>query len=82
MLIGYKRPDQYDKDDPVFDVIQLILSSGRTGLMYKDMVRDKRIARGGRGDLDFPGGKYPNLFVVLPGAGAGPHGGGKREGVR
>src|SRR5207302_1513538 len=24
-MIGYKRPDQYDKDDEVFDVIQLIL---------------------------------------------------------
>src|SRR5262249_44354032 len=41
MFIGYKRPDQYDKDDAVFDVITMILASGRTGVLYKDMVRDK-----------------------------------------
>ncbi len=25
-MIGYKRPDQYDKDDPVYDVLSSILS--------------------------------------------------------
>jgi predicted Zn-dependent peptidase len=34
LMIGYKRPDQRDKDDPVFDVLSSILSSGRTGLLY------------------------------------------------
>ena len=64
-VIGYKRPDQYDKDDPVFDVIQLILSSGRTGLMYKELVQDKKLALAAQAASTYPGGKYPNLFVFF-----------------
>ncbi len=62
-FIGYKRPDQYDKDDPVFDVISGILSSGRTGLLYRDLVRDKKLALAAGADASFPGSKYPGLFL-------------------
>ena len=63
LMIGYKRPDQLDKDDPVFDVLSGILSSGRTGLLYRELVRDKTDRAGGqRRRLRFPGTKYPNLF--------------------
>jgi predicted Zn-dependent peptidase len=63
--IGYKRPDQYDQDDPVFDMIQFILSSGRTGMLYKEMVEEKRISRVAQGLATFPDGRYPNLFVFF-----------------
>jgi len=71
MFIGYKRPSQSDKDDPVFDVISTILASGRTGILYKDMVRDKKLALAAISAPTFPGGRYPNLFVFLlvPGLG-------------
>ncbi len=62
-VIAYKRPDQYDKDDPVFDVISSILSGGRTGILYKEMVRDKQIALAAGAEADMPGSKYPSLFV-------------------
>lgn len=62
-FIGYKRPSQYDKDDAVFDVIASILSGGRTGLLYKDLVRDRRIALQAGADATYPGGKYPGLFL-------------------
>ena len=65
MFIGYKRPDQYDKDDSVFDVISTILASGRTGLLYKDMVRDKKLSLAAVSASTFPGGKYPNLFLFF-----------------
>jgi predicted Zn-dependent peptidase len=65
MFIGYKRPDQYDKDDPVFDVIATILASGRTGMLYKDMVRDKKLSLAAISAPTFPGGKYPNLFLFF-----------------
>ncbi len=65
LLMGYKRPNQTHADDPVFDVIAGILSSGRTGLLYKDLVRDKRIALGAQADATFPSGKYGNLFVLF-----------------
>ena len=61
-LIAYHRPDQYDKDDPVFDVIASVLSGGRTSIMYRDMVRDKRLALAAGAEDSFPAGKYPNLF--------------------
>jgi predicted Zn-dependent peptidase len=70
-LIGYKRPDELDKDDPVFDIIALILSSGRTGLLYKDLVRDKRLALQAQAIATLPSGRYPNLFAffLVPGQG-------------
>ncbi len=70
-LIAYKRPDQYDKDDPVFDVISGILAGGRTGTIYKEMVRDKQISLAAGAEPDFPGSRYPNLFMfyVFPALG-------------
>jgi len=70
-VAGYKRPDQYDKDDVVFDVLRLVLSGGRTGLMYKELVQGKRIALAAQAVATYPGGRYPNLFVfyVVPALG-------------
>lgn len=65
VFAGYKRPGQYSKDDPVFDVISGILSSGRTGILYKEMVRDKRLSVAAAAEDTFPGGKYPNLFLFF-----------------
>jgi predicted Zn-dependent peptidase len=71
LLIGYKRPDEYSKDDVPLDVLSDILSDGRTGLIYKEMVRDKKIALGAESQASFPGGKSPNLFIffVAPSSG-------------
>ncbi len=70
-FIAYHRPDQYDKDDPVFDVLSSLLSSGRTSIMYKDIVRDKKLALAAGAESEFPGGKYPSLFFfyLIPGLG-------------
>ncbi len=65
LVIGYKRPDQYDKDDPVFDVISGVLSGGRTGLLYRDLVRDKRIALEAEVADSYPDSRYPNLFLFF-----------------
>jgi predicted Zn-dependent peptidase len=64
LAIVYKRPDQADKDDPVFDVISGILDEGRTGLLYQKLVRDERIALAVSSSSTFPSGKYPNLFIL------------------
>jgi predicted Zn-dependent peptidase len=63
--IAYKRPNQLHEDDVVFDVIANIVSSGRTGLLYKELVRDKKIALGAAAGATFPSGKYDSLFVFL-----------------
>ena len=65
VVVGYRRPSQFHKDDAVFDVISSILSSGRTGWLYQDLVRDKRISIGAGAVGTFPGGKYPNLFMLV-----------------
>ena len=65
MAIAYKRPDQLSKDDPVFDVLGEILAGGRTGLLYKDLVRDKKISLAAFAQPTFPGGKYADLFLFF-----------------
>lgn len=65
VVVGYKRPNQNHKDDVVFDVISEILSSGRTGLLYKELVRDSKIAVAAQTAPSFPSAKYANLFVML-----------------
>ena len=65
MVMGWKRPDQYDKDDPVFDVISGLLSAGRTSLLYRDMVRDKKLALEVEAGGAFPDSRYPCLFVAF-----------------
>ena len=65
MAIAYKRPNQNDKDDPVFDVLGEVLAGERTGLLYKELVRDKQISLGAFAQSTFPGGKYPSLFLFF-----------------
>ena len=65
LLMSFKRPDQYSKDDIPLDVLNDILSDGRTGIIYKEMVRDKQIALGAESLGSFPGGKYPSLFLFF-----------------
>ncbi len=61
---GYHRPDINSADDPVYDVISDVLSTGRTSRLYRDLVRDKKIAANAGVFGGFPGAKYPTLFVV------------------
>jgi predicted Zn-dependent peptidase len=71
LAVGYKRPDQYSKDDATLDVLSDLLSDGRTGIFYKELVRDKKIALGAETGATYPGGKYPSLFLLffVPSAG-------------
>jgi predicted Zn-dependent peptidase len=71
LVVAYKRPDQYSPDSAALDVMEEILSGGRTGTIYKEMVRDSKIALGAESISSFPGGKYPSLFLffVVPNAG-------------
>lgn len=64
-VLAYHRPDEHDQDDPVFDVVSSILSGGRTSIMYRDLVRDKRLALAAGADATVPGGKYAGLFLFF-----------------
>src|SRR5580658_8027648 len=65
LAIAYKRPDQYSTDDAAIDVLSDVLSSERTGIIYKEMVRDKKIALGAGTQSTFPSGRYPSLFLFF-----------------
>src|SRR5450631_4169889 len=43
MILAYKRPDRHSPDDAALAVLDSVLSDGRTGIIYKDMVRDKQM---------------------------------------
>jgi predicted Zn-dependent peptidase len=68
---GYHRPASTDPDSATYDVISMLLSSGRTSRLYRSLVRDKKVAAAAAGFNGFPGEKYPNLFtfyaVTTPG---------------
>ena len=64
-LEGYHRPAITDPDDAVYDVMEEILSDGRTSRMYRSLVRDKKIAANAAGFSGYPGNKYPSLFTFI-----------------
>jgi predicted Zn-dependent peptidase len=64
IAVGYKRPNRNHPDDAVFDVISGILASGRTGILYKELVRDKKTALAAASIASFPGNKFPTLFLL------------------
>ena len=66
MVVGYKRPDNFQKDDPVFDVIQLVAferehRAGCTATWCRRRVWPWRRRRSGT----YPSGRYPCTFVFL-----------------
>ena len=68
LAFAYKRPNQNDEDDPVFDVLSEVLSGGRTGLLYTELVRDKQIALGVEAAATFPAEstRICSCFFVVP----------------
>ena len=64
-LVGYKRPSQFDKDNLPLDLVQILLSQGRTGTLYNELVQEKHVAQQAQATATYPDGRYPNLFVFL-----------------
>jgi predicted Zn-dependent peptidase len=65
MLVGYKRPSRYDQDDLPLDLIQILLSQGRMGMLYSELVQEKRLAQQAEAVATIPDGSFPHLFVFL-----------------
>ena len=63
LLVGFHKPGVSHPDDYVFDVIDMLLSEGRTSRLYKKLVQEKQLATE-VGTFSAPGSRYPNLFVV------------------
>jgi predicted Zn-dependent peptidase len=63
LLIGFHKPTLPAADDYVFDVIDMILSNGRTSRLYKKLVFEKQLVTD-VGSFTAPGSRYPNLFII------------------
>ena len=65
VMIGYHKPALPDFDDYVFDVIDILLSAGRTSRLYKTLVEEKKMAVSVSTTNGFPGSRYDNLFAIF-----------------
>ncbi len=64
LVIGFHKPDLHHPDDAVYDVIDSLLSLGRTSRLYKKLVEEKKIVIGVSSSSGTPGAQYPNLFTI------------------
>ncbi len=69
VLIGYHQPNVNHADYAALEVISQIVGVGRTSRLYKDLVKDKKIAVSANARAD--SSKYPSLFMffVVPAKG-------------
>lgn len=63
LMMAYHKPAINAPDDYVLDVINMILSNGRTSRFHKSLVIEKQLATD-VGVFDAPGSRYPSLFVI------------------
>jgi len=64
VMVGYHKPTLPERDDFVFDVIDGIMSNGRTSRLYTALVKEQQVAVAVGTYQGVPGGRYDNLFVV------------------
>jgi len=65
VMIGYHKPTLPHFDDYVLDVIDILLSTGRTSRLYKTLVEEQKIAVSVSTGNGFPGARYANLFAIF-----------------
>jgi predicted Zn-dependent peptidase len=65
LLIGYHKPTAPAYDDYVFDVLETILTKGRTSRLYNSLVTESGIAKSVSASNGTPGTRYPNLFTIF-----------------
>ncbi len=64
MIIGYHKPTAPAAEDYVFDVLETILSKGRTSRLYAKLVLQMQIADRISVHNGMPATRYPNLFAI------------------
>jgi predicted Zn-dependent peptidase len=63
LAMAWHKPTMPDRADYVFDLIDQVLSQGRTSRLYRTLVIEKQLAAS-VATYGAPGCRYPNLFVV------------------
>jgi len=64
-IIGYHKPTAPAYDDYVFDVLETILTTGRTSRLYNLLVTEMGIAESVSASNGIPATRYPNLFTIF-----------------
>ncbi len=62
-MMGFHKPTLPHEDDYVFDVIDSILSDGRSSRLNREIVMNKKVAVS-VGTFSVPGSRYGNLFTI------------------
>jgi predicted Zn-dependent peptidase len=65
IIIGYHKPAPPAREDYVFDVLETILSKGRTSRLYDRLVITRQIAQSVSVSNGVPAARYPNLFTIF-----------------
>jgi len=73
LIIGWHKPTLPAFEDYVFDVIEALLSKGRTSRFHRSIVQGKQLAEDVSAANGMPGARYPNLFMIS-GTPRHPHG--------
>ena len=65
VVAGWHKGSVNHPDQAVYDILERILSDGRTSRIYRDVVEEKQIALQAQALNGFPGmNKYPHLFLI------------------
>lgn len=78
LAMGFHKPNPPHPDDAVCEIIEALLSYGRTSRFYKRLVEEEKIAVEASAFNGFPGKRYPNLFAIFA-ASRHPHTSGELE---
>ncbi len=62
IMIAFHKPALADPDDPVYEIIDSLLTGGRTSRLFRRLVIEEQVALG-LSTFEAPGRRYPNLFV-------------------
>jgi len=63
LAIAFHKPTLPAREDYVFDLLDLVLSGGRTSRLYQTLVVEQQLATS-VGTYGAPGSRYDNLFVI------------------
>lgn len=64
VIMGWHRPSMFSDEAAVYDVLQDILTQGRTSRLYKTLVEEEKALRV-QAFPSYPGSKYPTLFGII-----------------
>ncbi len=64
MAVAYHVPDETHADWPAIDALSDYLGSGATSLLYKNLVKEKKIAANVGSFGGYPATKYPSLLLA------------------